>query len=125
MESKLQRAIADLRVDVARNKGGLVRVFADQLTTVLDALEDERVLTVKVSPKNVVSVPQSWDNVIREGDRVVITDYSVEGNLRDGMEGTVKWVTNSQFPYRVLVDEALPYYPSGALFDRSELQKVV
>ena len=111
MEAKLQRAIADLRVDVARNKGGLVRVFADQLTTVLDALEE--------------TMPEPVDDVIREGNRVVIVDYTMDGSIRNGMEGTVKKVKNtSNYPYRVLVDEALTYYPSGALFARDELKKV-
>lgn len=42
MSDKVQRAIASLRVDLERQKVGLVRVFPDQLRIVLDALEEER-----------------------------------------------------------------------------------
>lgn len=53
MEAKLERAVADLRADLDRHEGGLVKVFADQLEAVLDALEGKPDLTVQVNPKDV------------------------------------------------------------------------
>ena len=109
MSEKLARAIKDLRADLNRDKGGLVKVFGDQLSLVLDALED----TIPAEPV---------DTDIREGDFVEIKNYSESGGVRNGMTGTVLSVkVRGSFPYKV----QLHAYPQSALFSKKELKKVV
>jgi hypothetical protein len=60
--TKLERAVADLRADLGRDKGGLVKVFADQLEAVLDALEGAPV----VEPEAEIRVVESFDDLFKD-----------------------------------------------------------
>lgn len=114
MSEKLARAIKDLRADLNRDKGGLVKVFGDQLSLVLDALEPV-------------------DDVIREGDRVELTKdlggvgcYSAF--MYTGVQGTVKRIAEisweDSYNYIVILDTK-PENLDGYAFHLNELKKVV
>ncbi len=120
LDSKLERAVADLRADLARDKGKLVRVFADQLEAVLDALEDKPDLIVKVDPKVVVSVPKpdpkpkdpyrhfkDYNGMWLLGLTVkVAKKITAYPGIKVGTEGmVVGYNHNSRYIYRVKFDE--------------------
>lgn len=136
MSDKLTRAIADLRADLARDKGGLVRVFADQLEAVLDALEDKPDLVVKVDPKIVVSVPKEEDTFdigdlyasFKDYNGLWLLGLTVKAtkkvtaypSIEAGTEGmVVGYNHNSRYIYRVKFDAY--YNPVNMAHDEIEL----
>jgi hypothetical protein len=106
MESKVQRAVTDLRADLARHEGGLVRVFADQLEAVLDALEGAPV--VEPEPE----VVESFDDLFKDANGLWLLGLMVKTtkkvhaypSLEIGTKGMVTGYNhNSSYIYRVQV----------------------
>lgn len=118
---------------MARDKGGLVRVFGDQLTTVLDALEhnaleDKPVLTVKVNPKVVVDVPIDPYKGFKDYNGLWLLGLTVKAakkitaypSIKVGTEGMILgYNRNSRYIYRVKFDAH--YNPVNMTHDEIEL----
>lgn len=109
---KLARAYADLRADIARSGPGLVKVFRDQLTLVLDSLEP-----VKEAPNNAA---------IKRGDTVeLVSSLEYYGtHYPAGLRGTVTHVYNAvpgNFPYTVKIEGT----DVEINFNRPEIRKAV
>ena len=97
MSDKVEKAIASLRLDLERQKVGLVRVFPDQLRIVLDALEEER---------GVVADPLE----LKVGSRVeVVEEVNYLSTVyAAGLQGEVTNIEEGgSYPYTVRFDKSL------------------
>lgn len=115
--TKLERAVAELRADLERHEGGLVKVFADQLEAVLDALEDKPALVanpIRVNPKELVSVPKDPYELFKNYDGLWLLGLTVKStkkvsvypSLEVGTPGMVMgYNENTRFVYRVKFEE--------------------
>jgi hypothetical protein len=115
ISKELERAIADLRNDIARSGPGLVKVFRDQLTLVLDALDP--------APERAEEAPV--DNTIRVGDTVeTLTRVDFFGEVfNSGTKGVVMDTNvkfNNFYPYAVKIIGSV----AEINFNRKELRKV-